>query len=108
MPTKTTKSGREYDIDGRTLIWHADVDEDEAPFDVRIPLRIKMRVLRAYNGAELSAENMMAMLEAIIPNQSEQLDEVDVNDFQEMFTTWQAEYELLNGASLGEASRSSA
>lgn len=50
---------------------------------------------------------MFAMLEAVIPNQSATLDQMDVNDFTEMFTTWNNEYTALTGASLGESSGSS-
>jgi hypothetical protein len=107
MPTKTTKSGRQYEIDGKKLIWHADVEDDETPFDVSIPLRLKLKALRPFANADLNdVTAMFEMLGSIIPGQAEQLDEMDVNDFQIMFETWHEEYTSLNGASLGEASSS--
>lgn len=111
MPTKTTDKGREYDIKkGRFLVWHAEVweDEGETPFDITLPLRIKLKVVRAIGtDAEMDADAMMKVLNLLVPDQSEALEEMDLNDFQEMFTTWQAEYEQLNGASLGESAGSS-
>lgn len=103
MPTKTTASGREYEVDGKAFRWTTD-DGDV----VSIPLRIKLKLLRSMAGDELDAASMFKMLDALIPEQAEQLDEMDVNDFQAMFTTWQAEYQALSGASLGEAGGSSA
>lgn len=111
MTTKTTKAGRDYEIeDGKRLIWHAEVweDEGETPFDVTIPLRFKVGALRPLKGMDMNDPGVMIdMLEKIIPNQSDQLDNLDVNDLMEMFETWFEEYNALNGASLGEASRSS-
>lgn len=111
MVTKHTESGRAYEIEnGRRFIWHADVDEDagETPFDITIPLRMKLGVLRPLASADLNdVSTMFALLEGIAPGQAEALDDLDVNDFEDMFTTWQNEYTALSGASLGEASRSS-
>lgn len=108
MPSKKSKSGRDYEIDGRKMIWHADVDEDETPFDVTLPLRLKLKALRPF--ADATSDDVAAMFDmvaAVIPGQTEQLDEMDLNDFEDMFSTWQDEYKNLNGASLGEASSSS-
>lgn len=108
MPTKTTKSGREYEIDGKKLLWHADVEDDETPFDISIPLRLKLKALRPFADADLNdMRAMFDMLAGIIPHQADQLDEMDLNDFQAMFETWHEEYTALSGASLGEASGSS-
>lgn len=103
MPTKTAKTGEPYKIDGKKFVWTTE-DGDE----VTIPLRIKLKVLRSLAGED--AENvatMFKLLEQIIPDQGDALDEMDVNDFVRCFTTWQREYNALNGASLGESSGSS-
>lgn len=110
MPQKTTPDGRTYHVDGRMLTWPADVDTEagEEPFEIKIPLRMKLKVLKPFIGQsndDIGA--MFEMLNAIIPNQSENLDEMDVADFESMFTAWNTEYTQLNGASLGEASGSS-
>lgn len=110
MPTKQTKSGREYEIDGKRLTWHAQVDleEGEEPFDISIPLRLKLKALRPFAESNLNdVTAMFGMLSGIIPGQAEKLDEMDLNDFEEMFSTWHEEYSSLNGAGLGEALRSS-
>jgi hypothetical protein len=109
MPTKTTPAGREYDVDGKRFTWHP-LDDDDQPGtlpDVVLPLRIKLGVLRSLSGRDLDADGMFAMLEALAPDQSDTLDEMDVADFQAMFSTWQAEYQALSGAALGESSGSS-
>ena len=110
MTTKTTKTGRDYEIeDGKRLVWHATVWDDEDPFDIAIPLRFKVGALRPLKGADMNDPGVMVdMLDRIIPNQSERVDDLDVNDLMEMFETWFEEYNALNGASLGEASGSSA
>jgi hypothetical protein len=109
MPTKTTPAGREYEIDGKRLTWHPLDDDGETGTvpDVTIPLRLKLGVLRSMSDRELDAAAMFSMLEAVIPNQAETLDQMDVNDFTEMFTTWNNEYTALTGATLGESSGSS-
>lgn len=109
MTTKTTKAGRSYEIeDGKRFVWHADVWDDEEPFDITIPLRMKVGILRPLAKSDISdVSTMFALLEGIIPNQADKLDDLDVNDLQDMFETWQDEYTSLNGASMGEASRSS-
>lgn len=92
MPEK----GR-YTIDGKTFTW---VTEDGAK--VEIPMRIKLKVIRGMADMDLNADAMFKILEALIPGQADVLDEMDLNDFQAMFTAWQAEYTKLSGASLGE------
>jgi hypothetical protein len=110
MPTKQTASGREYDIDGKKFVWHPLDENDEAGNlpDVTIPLRLKLKVVRSLGGRTLDNDVMFEMLEALIPNQTEVLDEMDVNDFQDMFGAWQEEYNSVTGADLGESSASSA
>lgn len=111
MPTKTSKSGREYEIDGKVFVWHPEDDQGvtgniEA---IRIPLRIKLRVIRMFADLDIDdAANMFKLLESIVPGQADVLDDMDMNDFVDMFGTWQAEYTALNGAGLGESSGSSA
>lgn len=103
MPEKTSKAGRSYSVDGKAVTWPT---EDGS--EVRIPLRLKLKVLRALADREMNASAMFAMLEQIIPEQADALDEMDLHEFEDMFGTWQAEYQLLTGASLGESSGSSA
>lgn len=110
MPTKTTESGREYEIDGKTFIWHPEDDEGNTGSleAIRIPMRIKLKVIRALSDQDIDdAATMFRLLESVIPGQATALDEMDMNDFVDMFGTWQTEYTLLNGASLPEASGSS-
>lgn len=104
MPEKKAKAGAPYEIDGKKFIWHPLDDDDQrgnlAP--VVIPLRIKLKVIRGMTDRDLDADAMFEILERLIPNQSEALDEMDLADFQDCFTAWQAEYQKLSGASLGE------
>lgn len=109
MATKTTPHGRDYEIDGRRLTWHPEDDDGVQGnvADVTIPLRIKLGlILDLAEEDNLSNTAMAQMLERIIPNHMETLREMDVNDFQDMFLTWQREYNSLTGASLGESSAS--
>lgn len=102
MATKAPQKDERYRIDGKAFIWTTE-DGD----DVRIPLRIKLKVLRSLSGDELDLDGMMRMIDAVIPDQGDVVDEMDVNDFQAMFSTWQREYTALSGASLGESAGSS-
>lgn len=99
-------TGRVYEIDGRMFIWHP-LDENDKPGnlpDVKIPLRIKLGLIRKIGSdGDMDASAMFDVLEALIPDQAETLDEMDIiTDFQVMFTTWQTEYNALTGATLGE------
>lgn len=109
MVSKTSKQGRPYDIDGRVLIWHPEDDEGAQGTmpDIRLPLRIKMGLVLKFADDEMNNKVMADMVRAIIPQAAHaDLDEMDVNDFQDMFTTWQSEYNTLTGGSLGESSPS--
>lgn len=93
MPTKTR-----YKIDGKTFTWTT-----EEGAEVKIPMRIKLKVIRSLaDQGEMDSTVMFEMLEKLIPNQTDALDEMDVNDFVAMFNAWQTEYNALSGASLGE------
>lgn len=104
MPTKTTAAGREYEVTGKKFIWHPLDDDDEVGNlpDVTIPLRLKLGQIRDMAQRELDPAAMFSILERLIPGQSDALDEMDINDFAEMFRTWQVEYNALAGATLGE------
>lgn len=109
MPTKTTDRGRDYEIDGKRLTWHPLDDDDQTGTipDVTIPLRLKLGVvLDVGEHRDLDVSTMKDMLELLIPSQMDTLREMDVNDFEAMFSTWQKEYTALSGASLGESSGS--
>lgn len=111
MVSKTSEQGRTYDIDGRRLIWHPEDDDGNqgAMPDVTIPLRIKMKTILAMAETDLDTVGMSEMLKAILPeSQHAFIQEMDVNDFQDMFGTWQSEYNTLTGGSLGESSPSGA
>ena len=110
MPKKQSTRGRPYKVDGKRFIWHPLDDNDEAGNlpDVSIPLRIKLKLIYAMGDGDLTPKNMKDMLDVLIPNQADTLGEMDLHDFEDMFTAWQAEYQLLSGASLGESSRSPA
>ena len=108
MPEKISKQGRKHNIDGRKIVWHPEDDEGATGNlpDIRIPLRLKLALVLDLAGKELDNSTMALMLERLIPDQMETLREMDVNDFQDMFVTWQDEYNTLTGASLGESSAS--
>lgn len=109
MPEKTTPNGRTYNVDGKRFTWYP-LDEDDQPGNlapVTIPLRIKFGLVRDLVGQGLDAQGMFDFLNRLIPDQADALDEMDLNDFQDMFGTWQGEYEALSGASLGESGGSS-
>ena len=59
-------------------------------------------------GKEIDNAVIAEMFARIIPTQMDVVREMDVNDCQDMFMTWQSEYNTLTGASLGESSGSSA
>jgi hypothetical protein len=103
MPTKK-KNGKPYEINGKVFVWHPLDDDDERGnlADVRIPMRVKLKTIRTLADRELDASSMFEILERLIPDQADNLDEMDLNDFQEMFSAWQEEYQKLSGASLGE------
>lgn len=107
MPTKKTKDGRSYRIDGKRFIWTPEQWEGEDPLpDVAIPLRIKLSLVLDSEADQFDADGMANFLEKIIPGQMGTLREMDVNDFQSMFETWQREYNSLTGATLPESSGS--
>lgn len=109
MVTKTSTQGRQYDLDGRRFTWHPEQFDGEATLpDISIPLRIKMGMILDLAGREMDNAVIAEMFERIIPTQMDVVREMDVNDCQDMFTTWQTEYNSLTGASLGESSGSSA
>jgi len=104
MPEKTTKAGAPYTVTGKKFVWQPLDDNDERGNlpAVEIPLRMKLKVIRDLAGRDLDVSAMFEILERLMPNQADALDEMDVADFQAMFTAWQQEYQGLNGASLGE------
>lgn len=104
MPTKATKEGSPYKVTGKKFIWQPLDDNDERGNleAVEIPMRIKLKVVRDLTDRDLNAAAMFEILERLIPEQSDALDEMDLNDFQAMFTAWQEEYQALSGATLGE------
>jgi hypothetical protein len=106
MPAKKAANGQRYTINGRTFTWHPDAEEGEALADVVLPMRIKLKVIRELADMPLTADTMADILELVAPEHEETYAEMDLNDFQSMFNTWQAEYEKLSGASLGESSGS--
>lgn len=108
MPKKTTTEGREYEVDGRKFLWFP-LDDDDKPAikGVALPMRIKLKVLRSIGDKTDGTDGMFKMLEQLAPKESIKVfDEMDVNDFQDMFVTWQDEYNSLTGGSLGESSPS--
>ena len=111
MPTLTSPAGRTYDLDGKYLTWHPEVWDDEPALpDVRLPLRIKLGVVLniAEKGDLSNNATMRDTLLAIAPAIEPVIEDMDVNDFRDMFTTWLTTYNQLTGASLGESSASPA
>lgn len=111
MVDKTSKSGVPYRIEGRRFTWsanHHDPDDDFPAFDITLPLRMKLgTVLDAGAAMDMSTDQMLGFIERLIPGQVDKVREMDLNDFQDMFTEWQGEYSKLTGASLGESGGSS-
>lgn len=70
---------------------------------VEIPLRLRLKVLRALSGRDLDAETMFEILAAVAPGQEDALDELDLREFQTLFSLWQEAYGDQSGATLGEA-----
>lgn len=109
MPTKMTSDGRPYEIDGKRLTWHPEDDDgqrDNLP-DVVLPLRIKIGLVLDLADREMDNSMMFEFVSRIVPEtHMSTVREMDINDFQDMFTTWQTEYNQLTGASLGESSAS--
>jgi len=98
MPEKTSKTGKAYKVGDKSFTWTTDSGDT-----VKIPLRLQMKTLRAMSGRDLDdIETMFDLIDAVAPGQEAVIDEQDVNDFQEMFTTWQKEYTALTGSTLGE------
>lgn len=97
MPDKKSTNGTRYTITDKHFTWTTDEGAS-----VTLPLRIKLRVIRGIAKQDMDVATMFDMLEAVAPGQGDALDDMDINDFQEMFTAWQAEYTNLSGASLGE------
>lgn len=108
MPEKHTGSGRRYVVTGKLFTWFPLDDDDTETEPLSIPLRIKLGVILDLSGQDLDAVGMQQMIITLLPGVEDRLREMDVNDFQAMFTTWQSEYALLNGATLGESSGSPA
>lgn len=109
MVTKISKENRPYEIDGRRVIWHPEDDDGNQGTldDIVIPLRLKMNTVLQFADRDMDSVTMSEMLKAILPAvHQDKLGEMDVNDFQDMFTTWQSEYNQLTGGSLGEFSPS--
>jgi len=109
MRHETTEAGKGYEIIDRLMIWHPDQFDDEPPIpEIRLPLRIKLKRLLELGETIGSNDQMRQLIAIVAPKQIESVDEMDINDFQSMFLTWQAEYNNVTGASLGESSASSA
>jgi hypothetical protein len=98
MPEKNAKNGKRYKVTGKTFTWTTEDGET-----VEIPMRVKLKTIRAMANRDLDAGAMFEIIDTIAPGQGEVMDEMDiVTDFQPMFTAWQEEYQALSGASLGE------
>ena len=89
------------EIDGKTFRFHA---EDVT---VEVPLRMKLGLLRSLSGRDLDAETMFEILSKVAPGQDEVLDDLDLLEFQDLFSLWQEAYNDKACATLGEASGSS-
>lgn len=103
MPVKTSPRGHEYKVGDKKFEWTTEDGEV-----LTLPMRLKLKVIRSLSGEELDPSTMFVILESIAPGQGSVLDEMDVNEFVDCFSTWQAEYQALTGASLGESGSSSA
>jgi len=113
---KTTKAGRTYRIDGKTITWTPEPwpGEPQLP-DLVLPLRLKFgRLIDLADelGGETSLmasnKNVLRTLELIAPRDIGTVREMDPNEVQDMFATWFDEYNSLNGTNMGERSASPA
>lgn len=87
-----------YRVVENTFVWTTDEG-----VSIRLPLKLKMKVIRALADKDLdNVSTMFDMIDAIAPGQNDALDDQDVNDFTAMFTQWQKVYNDRAGASLGE------
>jgi hypothetical protein len=103
VTVKTAKTGQTYSVSKKTFVWTTDEGAT-----VRIPMRIKLGLLRSIGDKEVDdVGTRFEMIDLLAPGQADVMDEQDVNDFQAMFSTWQEEYNLLNLAALGESEGSS-
>ena len=104
MPTLTTEHGREYEVDGKYLTWTTDAWEDEKPTTIRLPLRIKLgAILKIAEAGDLNDNStQLKILLSIVPAARKVLEDMDVNDFRQMFETWLTTYNTLTGTTLGE------
>jgi len=107
MRRGTTPDGRNYEVIDRLLIWHPVQFDDEPPIpDIRLRLMLKLGRLLEIGETANSNEQMRQLMSLVSPKQVADMDEMDINDFQQMFLAWQAEYNQTAGASLGESSAS--
>lgn len=96
------ETGQVYEVDGKKFTWHPDADEDEPLADVVLPLRMKLKLIREFADRPMDADARAELIEKVAPASAETLPEMDLQDFDLMYTTWQQEYENLSGATLGE------
>ncbi len=93
---------RRSSIKGKVFTWQTE-DGDT----LTIPLRVKMKTLLELADLNLDAEGMYRTIEAIAPDQTDLIDEMDSNDFTAAFQAWQVAYTGGEDESLGESSSSS-
>lgn len=107
---KFTKTGRAYAVEDKHLVWTPEVWPGEPALpEIRIPLRMKLGLAGALSKAESSGDvdTMSELIGRLAPGVTKDvLDEMDVADFGAMFEAWGHEFQLLQGATLGEASAS--
>lgn len=102
MATKKKPQDHRVSVKGKVFTWTTE-DGDT----LTIPLRVKMKTLIELNDVLLDAAGMFKMIEAIAPDQTALIEEMDSNDFTAAFEAWQAAYNDVEGASLGESGGSS-
>jgi len=109
MPTFATKSGHDYVVDGKALVWTPTVFDESEPTlpDVRIPFRVKLSLARDVDLDDLGgAEKISEFFDKIAPAAAPVLQEMDLMEIVQLFEAWNKHYSEFNGISLGEASLS--
>lgn len=80
------------------------MSSDPGVGEVVIPLKFKVKLLRKMR--EMEGEDlkfMFFMLEELTPGYQDNIDEMDMVEFQTMFSEWQAEWQSLQGASVPQS-----
>lgn len=105
MQTYTSALGREYQIDDKHLIWKTTEWDDEPSIELRLPLRMKLSVLKEFqNASDRDPFALIGLFTSLWPKYADTISDLDPNELQELFQAFNERYMERNGGlSLGEA-----